>query len=121
MGAVPAAEHSAAKPSRSLKPSRVLTPAQNRQPLSRETRGELSAFGTRLADCLAGGGVTLGEPRPESKEIVIRMRLGDAVNPAAFLIRMSTCDRELGKPPPGSAATIDRDAIQRGRGAIRLY
>jgi hypothetical protein len=106
-----------------LKPTAALTPAQNEQPLSPGTKRELSAFGTRLVRCLATGGVALGQTRTARKEIVIPIRVsaGPKGDPTVLATQMNLCDRRLGKPPPGAAVTIDRGAIQRGRGAIHLF
>src|SRR5213592_5004199 len=59
----------------SLKPAPALTPAQNEQPLSPDTKRELSAWATRLVRCLSTKALTPGPPQTRRREVAIRIRL----------------------------------------------
>jgi len=120
-GASPARTH--LTQAAALEPVPALTPSQNRQPLTAAARRELSDWGTRFARCMSTPEIALGAPRTGETEIAIRIGLrGSAANdPGVLMTRMNHCDRELGKPPKGSAVTFDRGSLQTGRGTIRLF
>ena len=79
----------------SLKQTQPPTPAQNRRPLSPETKRSLTAWASRLVACLTKEGLAVGQPQSGENEVVIQPSSSLAEDPQPLLTQMNGCAKGL--------------------------